>query len=183
MLTKIEFYNCPDGSINIKPVDGPMYIYDKSCRALTQELIIKIRDWYPDAFVALSDLYGKSAANRDYYEFQIVHRFIRCNFGEYDTMAQDISITGQLNLEEVRCPLRGECKLEGLVCKPRLQTKLSERELEVARLVNNGLSRDEIAQELGISICTVGRHITNIKARLHISRTSHIAKFYNDTSK
>lgn len=178
MLERIEFYNCPDGSVNIKPFGQPMFVYDESCKKITQEMIVLIRDLYPAAFTALAELYSKSERNKDFFEFRIVHRFIRCNFGEYDALSYDINSVGELNMEDVRCPLRGECLFEGLICRCPMNTELSPRESEVAHLLAKGYSRQEVAVELEISIYTVTRHITNIKARLHLKTTNQIiAKF------
>ena len=118
MLEKIEFYNCPDGSIIVKPCDKPMYSYEQSNRALTESMLIIIRDLYPTAFEALAETYPRSERNREFYEYKIVHRFIRCNFGEYDALTYDISKSGDFNFEDVRCPMRGECMFEGIICKP-----------------------------------------------------------------
>lgn len=178
MLERIEFYNCPDGSVNIKPFGQPMFVYDESCKKITQEMIVLIRDLYPAAFTALAELYSKSERNKDFFEFRIVHRFIRCNFGEYDALSYDINFVGEFNMEDVRCPLRGECLFEGLICRSPMNTELSPRESEVAHLLAKGYSRQEVAVELEISIYTVTRHITNIKARLHLKTTNQIiAKF------
>lgn len=174
MLERIEFYNCPDGSVNVKPFDKPMFVYDMSQRHITEEMIIIIRDLYPGAFTALSQMYSKSERNKDYFEFKIVHRFIRCNFGEYDALSYDISKSGCFNIEDVRCPMRGECLFEGVICKPTLQTKLSQREQEVATLLAQGCCRQEVAEELSISVYTVNRHIANIKARLNLKNTQQI---------
>lgn len=174
MLERIEFYNCPDGSVNIKPFGQPMFVYDESCKKITQEMIVLIRDLYPAAFTALAELYSKSERNKDFFEFRIVHRFIRCNFGEYDALSYDINSVGELNMEDVRCPLRGECLFEGLICRSPMNTELSPRESEVAHLLAKGYSRQEVAYELEISIFTVTRHITNIKARLHLKNTNQI---------
>ena len=141
-------------------------------------MIVLIRDLYPAAFTALAELYSKSERNKDFFEFRIVHRFIRCNFGEYDALSYDINSVGELNMEDVRCPLRGECLFEGLICRSPMNTELSPRESEVAHLLAKGYSRQEVAYELEISIYTVTRHITNIKARLHLKTTNQIiAKF------
>jgi LuxR family maltose regulon positive regulatory protein len=54
---------------------------------------------------------------------------------------------------------------------------LSERELEVLRLIAAGLSNAEIAQELVITVGTVKRHINHIYGKLDVrSRTQAIAK-------
>ena len=174
MLERIEFYTCPDGSVNVKPADGAMYVYDQSCRRLTEEMLMNIRDLFPKAFAALSELYAKSERNREYFEYRIVHRFIRCNFGEYDALTYDISRGGIFNFEDVRCPLRGECLFEGVICKPSLQTVLSPREQEVAELLAEGLDAYEIGDELEISVNTVNNHLQHIKARLKVRRISQI---------
>lgn len=183
MLERVEFYSCPDGSVNVKPFGQPMFVYDQSCRHITEEMIVLIRDLYPAAFAALSELYTRSERNKNYFEFRIVHRFIRCNFGEYDALSYDISNAGCLNIEDVRCPMRGECLYEGVICKPQLQTRLSDREHEVATLLASGLTRQEIADELGISVYTVTRHIANIKARLHIKHTNQIITYFYGNNK
>lgn len=183
MLERIEFYTCPDGSVNVKESGKPLYQYEQGCRQLTEEMIVLIRDLYPGAFSALSKLYEASERNRSLYEYKIVHRFIRCNFGEYDSLTPDVKGAGAFNFEEIRCPLRGECVHEGTICKPRLDTALTEREQDVAGLLSQGLSRPEIAEELGISCYTVNRHIAKIKARLHLRHTSQILNFPRQTDR
>lgn len=180
MLQLIEFYTSPDGTVNIKPFEKPMFPYTQECRNITEEMIINIRDLYPDAFKALSELYSKNERNRLFYEYRIVHRFIRCNIGEFDSLKYDIDHSGRINIEEVKCPLRGECIYEGVICKPKLKTKLTEREEEVAKLMGRGLSRQEIADELCISVYTVIRHIANIKSRLRLDRTEQIISKFSE---
>jgi LuxR family maltose regulon positive regulatory protein len=53
---------------------------------------------------------------------------------------------------------------------------LSQRELEVLRLVADGASNSEIAQQLVVSVGTVKRHLNSIFAKLDAhSRTRNIA--------
>lgn len=179
MLERVEFYSSPDGSVFIKREGQPVIAYEMSCRDITEKMVSLIKDLYPEAFKALADIYSRSERNKDYFEYRIVHRFIRCNFGEYDALSYDIDRAGQFRIEEVRCPLRGECVNEGVICKPKLQTALSEREEEVAKLLAQGLSRHEIAEELCISAYTVVRHIANIKARLSLKSTTQIITLYH----
>jgi NarL family two-component system response regulator LiaR len=51
---------------------------------------------------------------------------------------------------------------------PSLFTDLSDRELEVLRLIADGLSNAEIARKLIISEKTVKGHVSNILSKLHI---------------
>lgn len=173
MLTNIEFYMGPDGAVYVKPLDKPVYTYDMECREITQEMLLRIRDLYPEAFRALSEIYSKSSKNRGLFEYKLVHRFIRCNFGDYDSCC-DIGAAGSFNFEEVKCPLRGECIYERVICKPTLQSNLSEREKEVVEYLREGMSHQEVADELGLSLYTIRRHVANIKSRLGVSRTMQI---------
>ena len=49
---------------------------------------------------------------------------------------------------------------------PVRDAPLSERELEVARLIAAGFSNKHMASELGISHNTVARHVTNIMRKM-----------------
>jgi LuxR family maltose regulon positive regulatory protein len=54
---------------------------------------------------------------------------------------------------------------------------LSERELEVLRLIAAGLSNREIAEELYIAVGTVKRHINHIYGKLGVhSRTQALVR-------
>ncbi len=50
---------------------------------------------------------------------------------------------------------------------------LSERELEVMRLIASGLTNQEIAEELFISLNTVKSHVKNIYKRMGVSKRTH----------
>ena len=59
---------------------------------------------------------------------------------------------------------------------PRRPPELSEREYEVAGLVAEGLTNAEIGRKLHISPATVGRHLSNVYARLGIHSRAALAK-------
>lgn len=60
---------------------------------------------------------------------------------------------------------------------PNLFTDLSERELEVLRLIADGLSNAEIARKLIISEKTVKGHVSNILSKLHMFDRTQAAVF------
>ena len=107
-MNSIEFYNTPEGDVMVKPVGQTAYVLSEKHRDLISGMLTVIRDRYPQAHEALMKLYSKRSMNRTYFEFSVVSRFIRCNFGEYDQYNHDINQIGQWKFEEVRCPLRGE---------------------------------------------------------------------------
>lgn len=178
-ITNLEFYNTPEGDVMMKELGKPAIQLKDSDRPIIEYMLSIIRDRYPKAHVALMKLYSSSTMNRWHYEFQVVHRFIRCNFGEYDQHNLDINHNGVFQFEEVRCPLRGECEFEGMVCKPELNTNLTERELEVFRLIASNLQTDAIAVELHISPCTVNRHRENIKAKVMANNVAELVAYWH----
>lgn len=177
-MKSVEFYNTPEGDVMFKPLGEPVQQLTIHTRGVVEEMLRLIRDRYPNAFEALSKQYAANELNRELYEFNIVSRFCRCNFGEYDAHSPDIDSDGFFHFEEVGCPLRGECRMEGVICKPKLDTKLTDRELEVVALVAKGLQAQEIADRLFISVKTVCRHRENIKAKLQIRTLPQLTAYY-----
>lgn len=58
---------------------------------------------------------------------------------------------------------------------------LSKRELDVAKLIKEGMSSKEIALQLGISLKTVEVHRYNILKKLHLKNTASLVNFINTT--
>ncbi len=56
-------------------------------------------------------------------------------------------------------------------------TELTERELEVLKLIAKGTSNDKIAEQLVISVGTVKGHVSNILSKLHLVDRTQAAAF------
>ena len=82
-----------------------------------------------------------------------------------------------LDALEAEAPMRrGSTGPASPVAQP-LEEPLSERELEVLRLVVDGLSNRDIAQELVLATGTVKKHINNIFTKLNVrSRTQAVSQ-------
>lgn len=89
-IANIEFYNTPEGDVMMKELGRPAVVLDENNRPTIECMLSVIRDRYPKAHTRLMQIYSSSTMNRWYYEFRVVHRFIRCNFGEYDQHNLDI---------------------------------------------------------------------------------------------
>jgi DNA-binding CsgD family transcriptional regulator len=181
-LKETEFYNTPDGQIMIKSDNEPVRILEETgsgSRDFITAFISYISTFYPEAWKALCSLYSKKELNRLNYEFWIVSRFIRCNFGEYDANSPDIDVYGRFHFEEVKCPLRGECPHEAVICKPKFNTTLSFRETNVLRLVVQRCKVDEIAPMLHISPNTVSNHIRNIHAKTNTRTIADLVSYWH----
>lgn len=85
--------------------------------------------------------------------------------------------TGKFNFEKVECPLRGECRFEGVICSPRFNTKLSDAELRVMKLIYQGASKDDVAEQLYISPNTVKNHIKSVYLKLGIHEKSEFFRY------
>jgi len=179
MIKNVEFYNM-SGEVLVKPQGKAAYILKETHREFISDMLLYISEMYPKAHEALMELYSKSSRNRMYYEYLAVTRFIRCNFGEYDQLTPDIDPNGFYKFEEVKCPLRGECKLECILCKPELNTNLTEREKEIFHLIADGLQSEAIAAELSISINTVNRHRENIKTKTGAKSIAQMVSWWHN---
>lgn len=167
-LVDIEFYRTPEGEIMVSDENG-LRTYKEEHRDFTESFYALMEDRFPESLEHLSKVYAKSRGNLRYFQFLIVHRFIRCNLGIYDSR-KDIDHLGQFSLEEVPCPLRHhECHLFGIVCNPRYNTNLSIRQQEIMRLLSNGNKVGDIAKIMHISPETVKTHRRNAYRKLGVS--------------
>lgn len=157
--------------------DGENKVVTEHDSELIGMMLQKIMQLYPEAYKALSNEYKKSALNVPYYQYLIVRRFCKCNFGNLDNTKSDIDLNGNFNFECVSCPLRGECINEGVICKPKLNTKLSDAELRVMKLLYEGCSQAEAASILYLSPDTVKWHSKAVYRKLGISSLNEFIKY------
>ena len=180
-MNNLEFFNSPNGKLYYQR-DGKMEELTQSSIEVVDALLEAIKKTYGEAFDALVDEYKVSEANVVYYKFRIVSRFVRCNFGELDTMKIDFDIDNHLNVEQVKCPLRGsgDCPLENIVCCPKMTAEIGERQLELVKNLAAGLSNQEIADRMMISISTVHNVIAALKVKLQLKDTRQLVTWYNN---
>ena len=167
-MEAVEFRVSPDGNVYYMQGEGGEKRLTRFCTAICVEVLSIINDRFPGAWSRLRLLYqpkSQSKADKDKASFSIVERFIRCNFGEHDLLTPDIE-RDIVHFEEVRCPLRGLCPDENIICKPQSLFKLTPAEKEVATLYLRGDTFDMIARQLGKSPSTVKQQLWRLKKKL-----------------
>lgn len=174
-MEKVEFFIINGQTCYSR--DGVTEPLTETDREAVEFMIDKISTFFPDAFKRLSQLAEKSKPNRWAYEFKIVDRFIRCNFGEADFQRSDIE-NGMFNFEEVKCPLRHICEHEGVICKPRLKAELTQEEQRVVSLYVRGYQYEEMANELGKSESTCKKQILSACRRLKIPHPRRLFRIF-----
>lgn len=159
-MKAIEFYTTPEGEVTMRPIGEAERQLKETDTDFIQAFLAILREFYPEAYDALMDIYSKNSNNKRYRDFIAVRRFIKCNFGLYDNMI-DVDENWNFNFEFVGCPLRGECKHDKVICAPKFNSKLSDRQIEVMRMLYDGKNDSEIAEKLFISLNTVNNHRKN----------------------
>jgi len=91
--------------------------------------------------------------------------------------------------EAIRLVQRGEAALPPVIARKLMQEikeptetmtpeeALTPRELEILRFLARGLSNQEIADELKISVTTVATHVRNILGKLHLANRTQAALY------
>lgn len=140
----------------------------KFTKDIVEPMTALIHDRFPECYARLATIYRKNVT-------KMVDRFIRCNFGEEDLLSDDVE-HDLLHFEEVRCPLRGICEDERVICKPKTLVNLSNGERTVTKLYLNGHSLDDIAEQLGKSKSTIKTQLLRAKKKLGVKSCRDIIR-------
>jgi len=176
-LKNIEFNIRPDGEVEVRFKGENVFTLEPTNREFINlfiELIISKRSI---AFTALEKRYAKSKENTIYFEFLIVRGFIKCNFSMLDNQA-DVDENGNFNTEYIPCPRMGECSEYGYICNSPINTELSPREIDILRLIKEGLDNVAIADRLYISVNTVHTHRNNILKKTGSENTADMVRYW-----
>jgi DNA-binding CsgD family transcriptional regulator len=176
-MRAVEFYTDPDGDVILRGAGTVAHVYTESDTEFTSSVLSVVREFYPDAHAALEGIYSKSRPNRRYFEFLLVRRFLKCNFSPLDNRIDFDS--GYFQFEFVPCPMRGECPFCNVICNPKFNSNLSERELQIYRMIVDGLEAADIARELYLSIHTVNNHRRNILRRLSLHSIPELVDYWH----
>ena len=178
-LDNVEFYIYENDLWYITEAGSSERMCENS--PIVSAILEKIQRFYPSAYKALCDEYKKSSLNIPYYQYLIARRFCKCNFGVLDSSKRDIDNNGDFIFEKVACPLRGECKYEGVVCCPKFSTDVSPAENRVMELLYRGYSVEEISERLYLSPLTVKNHYKSVYKKLGVHSQAEFMRYAQKT--
>ncbi len=94
-----------------------------------------------------------------------------------ETLAElrEMSIGQFLDSLQNQRPVKSARHLRPLPSATEMATLLSDRELQVVRLIAEGLANKEISRRLGLSDKTVKNHISHILAKLQLTARTQVA--------
>ena len=177
-MSNVEFFLF-DNEIWYKKPDGITEQLKEQSREVVKWMYERIESLYPIAFGKLKELYRESQSNIFYFQFRIVDRFCRCNFGAIDNVP-DISNNECFKVEHVSCPLRGICKEEGVICNPKFDSKISEAEKRILEPLFRGETKEGIADKLCLSLHTINNHIRNAYTRIGVHSEAGFMRYANE---
>ena len=92
-------------------------------------------------------------------------------------LAEGLRLAGRLGMQALARQMLGEDDPQADLSPETRATRLSDRELEVLRLVAQGRTNREIAQVLVLSEKTVARHLTHIFTKLRVENRASAASY------
>lgn len=177
MLNNIEFNGKPDGEVEVRRLDSEPFTLKEANYDFVNEFNETMKLKKPFAHKQLHLRYIKSKDNRTYYAFLICRGFIKCNFLVHDNKL-DIDENGNWHCEFILCPRTGECPDCGSVCNSPDKYEISEKEINVLRLIVEECTNEEIAEKLYLSPNTVHNHRNNMLTKLGASNTAGLVKYW-----
>lgn len=173
----VEFFtDRQTGQAMYRVEDGPIKELTEKDSNIISQILEKSKEFYPEQYQALEEVYGKSSINKSYYDFLRARRIINCCFGRYDSQA-DVDRFGHINFEIVDCPLIAECKHYKVICQPTFSSNLTESEMRIMKRVYNGDTAEQIAEELFLSVHTVNNHRRNALQRLGLKSIDEFIRY------
>lgn len=163
MNSEVEFFIDPEGRPGMRTGDRIQLVEPDDIDIILPFNRL-IEDNFTKAYMRVQTIYA-SCEDR---QFRMFRRMIRCNCPIFD-MVPDHMKDGSFNWEKFYCPLRGECQDENVICNPQPNTNFTKKELEIIRMIASGMTENQIADELCLSVLTIKSHRQNIQRKSSIN--------------
>ena len=133
------------------------------------------------------DLENRPEAEKALEEMNITNpiarlrKYAECRYGALDATPDFVNGIPQKNDEMIYCERRQQCPGNGKLCVNHYmlenEQRISIREMEVIKLLGDGLSTREAAQKLFVCEATVRMHVMHVKEKLNISTHAGLGAF------
>lgn len=104
----------------------------------------------------------------------VLEAFVACRYGNYDKMP-DLDEMNKLHPDAPCCGREQICSGFGKVCLVPGRVNVSPCEYVVIRYIANGLTDEEIASEMSVSIHSIRSYMVRIREKLELSNRVQIA--------
>src|SRR5215831_18197979 len=157
------------------------------------EAVVQVRDLTPDVVVMDLNMpsMGGVEATRHITEVSPLTRVVMLTISDEDSDVTDAILAGacgyllkDASIQELVAGIHAASRGEALISPhiaakvlQRIRAELSDREIEVLKLIANGKDNSVIAAELHISPKTVKNHISNILMKLQIDNRIQAAVY------
>lgn len=174
-MKRFEFYVSPDGDLHVVE-NSKDFILTESHKELVSEVDDFMQRMCHEAWKRCNQIARKDSNFKDHRDqkYKAVSRFIRCNFGVRDNFNVDFD-GNFFSFEEVPCPLRGLCKHENIICKPKL-TALGNKALQDVRLILEGYEPKQIAQMTGRKLMSVNHSLAKSRLKLGVESNNKMIR-------
>ena len=162
-MNDVEFFIDPEGRPGMRTGDRIQIIEPDDI-----DIIIPFNRWIEDDYTEAAGRLQHIYQSLDDATYRKFRRMIRCNWPLFDSVP-DKEHDGRTNCEKFYCPMRGECPDENIICNPKPNTNFTKREITIIRMIADGKTEQQIADELCLSTCTVKVHRQNIQRKASIN--------------
>ena len=138
----------------------------------------QVQKKFPDVKIAILTMHQEKALIQKFIEFGVKGYFLKTIAkSELIQAIQTIANGGEYFPSDVTKALLQKQKITPDITQSPLLAELTEREVEIIRLVSQGFSNKEIADQLFISPRTADTHRTNTMRKLNLHNVAEMVRF------
>lgn len=138
----------------------------------------EIQKRFPNVKIAILTMHQEKALIQKFIELGVKGYFLKTiPKDELIYAIKTIANNGEYFPADITKALLKKSKIKPTVLQSHLLAELTEREIEVIRLVSQGFSTKEIGNKLFISPRTADTHRTNIMRKLDLHNVAEIVRF------
>lgn len=138
----------------------------------------QVQKRFPNVKIAILTMHNEKALIQKFIEFGVKGYFLKTIAkNELIHAIKTISAGGDYFPSDVTKALLKKESIIPTISQSPLLSSLTEREIEIIRLISNGFTNNEMSEKLFISPRTVDTHRTNLMRKLDLHNVAEIVRF------